>query len=83
MLVAASDQIKAAAEALAVLDVSSALAMLAVERAYVRPEIDRSLDFIVEGGRHAVVEQAISESVRRQRLRSFAAEQRGARAESG
>ncbi len=62
MLVAASNQIKAAAEALAVLDVSSALAMLAVERAYIRPEIDRSLDFIVEAGRHAVVEQAISES---------------------
>jgi DNA mismatch repair protein MutS len=62
MLIAASDQIKAAAEALAVLDVSSALAMLAVERAYVRPEIDRSLDFIVEAGRHPVVEQAISES---------------------
>jgi DNA mismatch repair protein MutS len=60
-LVAASNEIKAAAEALAVLDVSSALAMLAVERAYVRPEIDRSLDFIVEAGRHAVVEQAISE----------------------
>jgi DNA mismatch repair protein MutS len=62
MLVAASNQIKAAAEALAVLDVSSALAMLAVERAYVRPEIDRSLDFIIEAGSHAVVEQAISES---------------------
>ncbi len=61
MLVAASNQIKAAAEALAVLDVSSALAMLAVERAYIRPEIDRSLDFIVEGARHAVVEQAISD----------------------
>jgi DNA mismatch repair protein MutS len=27
----------------------------------VRPEIDRSLDFIIEGGRHAVVEQAISD----------------------
>ncbi len=35
--------------------------MLAVERSYVRPEIDRSLDFIVEGARHAVVEQAISD----------------------
>ena len=61
MVVAASIEIKAAAEALAVLDVSSALAMLAVERAYVRPEIDRSVDFIIEGGRHAVVEQAISD----------------------
>ena len=39
----------------------SALAVLAVERSYVRPEIDRSLDFIIEGGRHAVVEQAISD----------------------
>ncbi len=39
----------------------SALAMLAVERSYVRPEIDRSLDFVIEGGRHAVVEQAISD----------------------
>jgi DNA mismatch repair protein MutS len=61
MLVAASNEIKAAAEALAMLDVSSGLAMLAVERAYVRPEIDRSLAFVVEGGRHPVVEQAISD----------------------
>jgi DNA mismatch repair protein MutS len=61
MLVAASTDIKAAAEALAMLDVSSALATLAAERDYVRPEIDRSLDFIVEGARHAVVEQAISD----------------------
>jgi DNA mismatch repair protein MutS len=61
VVVAASEAIKAAAEALAVLDVSSALATLAVERSYVRPEIDRSLDFVVEGARHPVVEQAISE----------------------
>src|SRR5262245_42365784 len=56
---AASADIKAAAEALAVLDVAAALAELAVERHYVRPEIDASLDFIVEGGRHPVVEQAL------------------------
>jgi DNA mismatch repair protein MutS len=60
-VVAASDAIKAAAEALAALDVASALAALAVERQYVRPEVDRSLDFTIEGGRHAVVEQALSE----------------------
>ena len=60
-VVAASEPIKAAAEALAILDVSSALATLAVERSYVRPEIDRSLDFAIEGARHPVVEQAISE----------------------
>jgi len=60
-VIAASDTIKAAAEALAALDVAAALAALAVERSYVRPEIDRSLDFIIEGGRHVVVEQAIGE----------------------
>src|SRR5437868_4946169 len=59
--IAASNEIKAAAEALAVLDVSSGLATLAVERSYVRPDIDRSLDFVIEGGRHPVVEQAISD----------------------
>ena len=59
--IAASNEIKAAADALAVLDVSSGLATLAVERSYVRPDIDRSLDFVIEGGRHPVVEQAISD----------------------
>src|SRR5262249_28235830 len=56
---AAAADIKAAAEALAVLDAASALAALAVERHYVRPEVDGSLDFVVEGGRHPVVEQAL------------------------
>ena len=60
-VIAASDAIKAAAEALAALDVASALAALAVERDYVRPAVDRSLEFVIEGGRHPVVEQAISE----------------------
>jgi DNA mismatch repair protein MutS len=59
--IAASNEIKAAAEALAVLDVSSGLATLAVERSYIRPDIDRSLDFVIESGRHPVVEQAISD----------------------
>ncbi|MFN3350354.1 DNA mismatch repair protein MutS, partial [Pseudorhodoplanes sp.] len=58
---AASADIKAAAEALAALDVAAALAALAVERDYVRPDISRSLDFVVEGGRHPVVEQSLSE----------------------
>src|SRR4029077_1738463 len=44
---AASAAIKTAAEALALLDVTSALAALAVERSFSRPEIDRSLDFII------------------------------------
>ncbi len=55
------DSIKAAAEALAALDVASGLATLAVERDYVRPLIDRSLVFAIDGGRHPVVEQSISE----------------------
>ena len=60
-VIAASDAIKAAAEALALLDVASALATLAVERDYVRPTVDPSLEFVIEGGRHPVVEQLISE----------------------
>ncbi len=57
---AAADAIKEAAEALAILDVACALAQLAVERDYVRPEVDASLDFVIEGGRHPVVEQALA-----------------------
>jgi DNA mismatch repair protein MutS len=57
----AAEPIKRAAAALSVLDVSAALAHLAVERDYVRPEVDRSLDFVVQGGRHPVVEQALQQ----------------------
>lgn len=42
------------------LDVSSALADLAVEKNYCRPQIDDSLVFDVKEGRHPVVENAIS-----------------------
>jgi DNA mismatch repair protein MutS len=56
---AAQGAITAAAQALASLDVAAGLAALAAERAYVRPETDGSLDFIIEGGRHPVVEQAL------------------------
>ena len=56
----AAAAIKEAAEALATLDVATALAQLAVERDYVRPQLDGSLDFVVEGGRHPVVEQALT-----------------------
>jgi DNA mismatch repair protein MutS len=58
-VVAAADTIRDVAEALSVLDVATALATLAVERDYVRPEVDASLDFVIEGGRHPVVEQAL------------------------
>ncbi|HEY7297266.1 MAG TPA: DNA mismatch repair protein MutS [Xanthobacteraceae bacterium] len=55
----AAEAIKDAAQALAVLDVTAALAQLAVTNDYVRPDVDQSLDFIIEGGRHPVVEQAL------------------------
>lgn len=61
-VIAASADIKAAAEALAVLDVSAALAALAAEKDYVRPEIDRGLRFDVKGARHPVVEQALAQT---------------------
>ena len=49
-----------AATALATLDVSSALAELAGDARYARPEIDDSLTFLVDGGRHPVVEAALN-----------------------
>jgi DNA mismatch repair protein MutS len=60
LIIAQSEPIKAAAAALAALDVACGLAMLAAERDYVRPQIDRSLQFTIEGGRHPVVEQALA-----------------------
>jgi DNA mismatch repair protein MutS len=56
---AASAPIKEAANALAALDVATALAALAAERDYVRPQVDDSLTFAIAGGRHPVVEQTL------------------------
>ena len=56
---AASAAIKQAAEALAAVDIMAALATLAVERDYVRPVVDSSLNFLIAGGRHPVVELAL------------------------
>src|SRR5262249_28827930 len=58
-VIAAAEAIKGAAQALAAMDVAAALAALAAERDYVRPEIVAGIDFCIEGGRHPVVEQAI------------------------
>jgi DNA mismatch repair protein MutS len=52
--------IKAAAEALAILDVAAALAHVAAERDYVRPAVDDGLAFAITSGRHPVVEQALA-----------------------
>ena len=59
-VIAQGANIKECAEALARLDVASALAHLAAERDYARPQVDDSHAFVVEGGRHPVVEQALS-----------------------
>jgi DNA mismatch repair protein MutS len=56
----ASVAIKRAADALASVDAAAALATLALERNYVRPEVDASLSFAIAGGRHPVVEQALA-----------------------
>jgi DNA mismatch repair protein MutS len=58
-VVAAAPALHAGARALAVIDVAAALAHLAVSEDWCRPEIDNSLDFLIEGGRHPVVEQAL------------------------
>src|SRR5947209_10267030 len=55
----ASEALRTAAHAFAMLDVATALAKLAVEDNYVRPEVDASLGFAIEAGRHPVVEQAL------------------------
>ena len=58
-VLAEHEVIAKAAEALAALDASSALAELAAEQRYTRPHIDRTLAFHIEGGRHPVVEAAL------------------------
>ncbi|MCK5296277.1 MAG: DNA mismatch repair protein MutS, partial [Alphaproteobacteria bacterium] len=54
-----SEEIATAARSLAVLDVSSSLAELAVKKGYCRPVIDKSLAFEIKDGRHPVVEAAL------------------------
>jgi len=55
----AAEALQRGAEALAVLDVSTALAELAVAEEWTPPLVDDSLAFTVEGGRHPVVEAAL------------------------
>jgi len=57
-----SEPIRAAATALAQLDVQSGLADWAVDHKAVRPIVDNSLAFDVKGGRHPVVEAALKKS---------------------
>ena len=59
LVLAQSAAIKAAADALALIDVAAALAELASQRDWTRPQIDGSLAFSIEAGRHPVVEAAL------------------------
>jgi DNA mismatch repair protein MutS len=58
-VLAAEPAIRAAAEALAILDVAAGLAEIADAEGWVRPIVEESLAFRIEGGRHPVVEQAL------------------------
>ncbi len=58
-VLAAAPAIRVAADALAVVDVTCGLADLAATRNWVRPLVDPSLAFAIEGGRHPVVEAAL------------------------
>src|SRR5438270_1718877 len=56
----ASEPIKAAAQALAEIDVAAALAEIAASNEWVKPEIEDDLSFCIEQGRHPVVEAALA-----------------------
>jgi DNA mismatch repair protein MutS len=58
-----ADAVRRGADALAVLDVSAALAELAVAQGYVRPKVSDGLDFRIESGRHPVVEQMLKRTM--------------------
>jgi DNA mismatch repair protein MutS len=57
--IAAEPAVRAVAKTVAEIDVAAALADLAARDGYVRPKVDASLAFRIEGGRHPVVEQAL------------------------
>ena len=50
------------ASSLAQLDVATSLAELAADLNYAKPVIDDSFTFVIEGGRHPVVEQALKDA---------------------
>jgi DNA mismatch repair protein MutS len=58
-VLAAAYQLEALADALARIDVAAAFAELAIVEDWVRPFVDDSLEFFIEGGRHPVVEAAL------------------------
>ena len=61
-VIAMSPEIGLIARALAAIDVAASHADLAIDMNYARPQIDTSLAFKIEGGRHPVVEDALRKS---------------------
>ena len=57
---AETESLRALGGALAEIDVASALAELAVKRAWSRPLVDRTLAFSIDAGRHPVVEASLA-----------------------
>lgn len=55
-----AEAVAKAARALAALDVATGLAALAIARDYARPEVTDGTEFVVQGGRHPVVEAALA-----------------------
>ena len=53
------EKISAAADALAVIDITNSLATLARDEEWCRPKIDSSKAFAIQGGRHVVVESSL------------------------
>ena len=57
------DNIRKLSDIIAMIDIYSALAVTASENNYVRPEIDTGDDFIIENGRHPVVEKYLGSNI--------------------
>ncbi len=55
------DSIAKTAQSVAELDVTLSQATLAIEQSFCRPQIDESLAFDIQGGRHPVVENALKD----------------------
>jgi DNA mismatch repair protein MutS len=62
-VVGESARLMAAAEALALLDVFTGLAEVAVRHNYVRPQLDEGSEILIREGRHPVVEQTLRDEL--------------------
>ena len=59
-IVGRAEPVASAAQALALIDTVASMADLAADRNYVRPAVDESVRFDITGGRHPVVEAALT-----------------------